>query len=117
MSKLNLTDIDDQHMSDALLSQWLEMFRRTTGNFPTAILVTLEQGKKFFLNANQIMDSYKGVPIEVQQSADMRETVIKTINAVMTGMHTAAVKDAAEVYRMLESMKLKVSGESNEQTN
>lgn len=111
MSKLDLTSIDDKHMTNSLLDQWLEVFRRTTGNFPEAILITLEQGKKFFLNANEVSTNYKGVPLELQKSADETVTIIKSINAIMSGMHTAAVKDASDVYRLLEAMKAKVNGD------
>ena len=116
MSKIDLSSIDEVHMTDSLLSQWLEIFRRTTGKFPDAIIVTLDQAKKFFLNANEIMTDYKGVPLEIQKNADERATVIKTINAVMTGMHNTASRDVSEVYRLLEGMKAKMSDNKGEQS-
>lgn len=117
MSSIDMTSVGDEHMTDKLLSGWLELFRQTTGKFPDAIIITLEQGKKWFLNANEIMSNYKGVPLEIQQKADQTDMIVRTINAVLTGMHTTAVKDTAEVYRLLENMKEKITNKQGEQPN
>jgi hypothetical protein len=111
MSKIDLTAVDDIHMTDKLLSAWLEVFRQATGKFPDAILVTLDQAKKFFLNANEIMTNYKGVPLELQKNADQTSTVIMTIDGILKGMHQTAVTDAASVYRLLENMKEKIKSD------
>lgn len=117
MSKIDLTSIDDIHMTDKLLGIWLESFRQTTGKFPDAILITVEQAKKFFLNANEIMTNYKGVPLELQKNADQVGTVLMTIDGILKGMHTTTVKDAAEVYRLLENMKDKIKSDQGATTN
>lgn len=117
MSKIDLTSFEDVHMTDKLLGLWLEIFRQSTGKFPESIVVTIDQAKKYFFSAGEMMTNYKGVPLEIQRKADELATVLKTIDGILTGMHTAAVKDSADVYRLLESMKLKLKGApTNEQT-
>ena len=113
MSKIDLTSIEDNHMTEKLVNAWLEFFRTNTGKFPDALLVTQEQAKKFFYAAGEVFTNYKGVPIEVQKKADEVPTILKTIDSILTGMHTSAVKDASDVYRLLEQMKVKIKGEKN----
>lgn len=117
MSKIDLTSIDDIHLTDKLLGIWLEVFRQAAGKFPEAILITLEQAKKFFLSANEIMTNYKGVPLEIQKNADQTSTITMTIDGILRGMHQTAVSDVAGVYRLLENMKDKIKDGQGGQPN
>lgn len=108
MSKLDLTTFEDTHMTDKLVSGLVEIFRQATGKFPESLKITEEQGKKFFLNANEIADNFKGIPLEIEREADHAGVVLKTIDNILKIMHTTAVKDVAEVYRALEQFKEKV---------
>jgi hypothetical protein len=114
MSKLNITDFLDKDVNPAVLSPLVDGMQKLTGELPTAIVVTEEQWDKFFRAANERISNFRGIPLETPLASDQRSVVLKTIQGVLTGMHIAGVKDAAEVYRLLENMKIKVSGETNE---
>lgn len=114
MSKLDLTQFEDKHLTNPLLSAYLQLFKTTTGVFPEAIIITKEQGNKFFLNANEIASNYMGVPLELDKKTNEKATIVKTINGILSGMHNSQATEVAAVYRLLENMKAKFIGESGE---
>lgn len=113
MSKIDISSVDDIHMQNDLLSEWLETFRKLTGNFPESIVVTEDQVKKYFLNAGEMATNFKGVPLEIKRLADKTETIVNTIETMLRTMHTNGVKDVHEVYRVLENLKGKIKGDTN----
>jgi hypothetical protein len=94
-------------MKPDLPAKLMDAFREVTGQFPVAFLVTKEQVEKFFFQAGEQLTNFRGIPLEIEKSASENSTVVKTINGVLNGMHTAEVKEVAQVYSLLERMKAK----------
>jgi hypothetical protein len=108
MSSINLCDIDDNDLSTPLLaSALIDSFKAARARFPESIIVTEAQAKKFFFANNEVMSNFKGIPLQLDQKGSDRAAILNTITGVLSGMHIARVKDVAEVYSMLETMKLK----------
>lgn len=110
MSKLDVTFFDDNHMKPEMLTALVEAFYAQTSKFPEALLITKEQAEKFFYQAGQLLNNFKGVPIEIEKDVTELQTKLKTINSVLVGMHKNSVRDVAEVYRLLEKLKEKLQG-------
>lgn len=109
MSKLSLIEISNQQFDVKLVSALMDAFRLSTGEFPAALLVTREQAERYFYEAGQTMNNFKGIPIEVERKASETATILKTINSILTGMHKSNVTDVSHVYSLLESMKDKIN--------
>lgn len=105
MSKLSLIELSDQHFTPKLISSLVEAFRLNASQFPTALLVTQAQAERHFYEAGQVMSNFQGIPIEVEQKANEKTTVVKTINGILSGLHKSNATDVSHVYSMLEKMK------------
>ena len=109
-SSLNLTDIDETDMGKpVLLGQLLDTFVAATNHYPESIIITEDQAKRYFFANNEIMPDFRGIPLKVWQNTQEIPTVVRTIDSILKGMHSRRVKDVADVYENLESMKERVS--------
>lgn len=110
MSKFVITGLEDKDLSgNTVLSALVDVYHEKTNQFPAAIVMSVAQAKKFFFANNEIMSNFRGIPIEIEKQADERATIVKTINGIMAGMHINRSKDVADVYSLLENMKVKLN--------
>jgi hypothetical protein len=110
MSSLNLCNVDDADLAyPTLPSALIDAFKLARGRFPESVIVTEEQAKKFFFANNEIMSNFKGIPLQLEARGNDRAVTLSTINGLLSAMHIARVKEATEVYSMLETMKSKLT--------
>lgn len=112
--KLNIVDFLDKDVTPQVLSPLVDDIHKLTGDLPTAIVLTEEQWDKFFRAANERLTNFRGIPLEMPVASDTRSMVVKTIQSILSGMHTSGVREVAEVYRLLEEMKAKLTGGQHE---
>jgi len=111
MSKLNITEFLDKDVIPQVMSPLVDEWQKLTGELPSAIVLTEDQWDKFFFAANERVNNFRGIPLETPTETDRKTMVIKTIDSILAGMHTAALNQISEVYRMLEAMKAKIGGQ------
>ena len=109
MSKLNITTLVDSDMTVAMLSGLTDAYLAVNKVFPETLIITNDQAKKFFFEAGQVVNNFKGIPLEIEAEvkANYRQATLNTINGILKGMHTARTQTATDVYSMLEDMKNK----------
>lgn len=111
-TKLNLSEFDESLFTPVVLSGIIDKLFELTQKLPDAIVVTEEQWIKHFFQANEKLTNFRGIPIESPDRSTDKEMAVRTINAILTGMHMHNTKEVSEVYALLENMKNNIGGKS-----
>lgn len=109
MSKLDITQFLEKDVTPKLIGDLVDTYHAATQELPKAIVVTEEQWHKFFFSAGEKLTNFRGIPLESPTAKNELETVLKTINSILSGLHVQGARDVTDVYRLLEGMKTKLT--------